>query len=52
VRDRLRAVSLAAHLTVDVPFWQARLRHADRIEQCPSWRAKRKTYARIEFFSV
>src|ERR1700737_4381129 len=30
----------------------ARLRHADCIEQCPSSRAKRKTYARTEFFSV
>src|SRR3981081_1430983 len=30
----------------------ARLRHADCVEQCPSSRAKRKTYARTEFFSV
>jgi hypothetical protein len=30
----------------------ARLRHADCIEQCPSSGAKRKTYARGEFFSI
>src|SRR5258706_621158 len=30
----------------------AHLRHADCVEQCPSLSAKRKTYARIEFFSV
>jgi hypothetical protein len=30
----------------------ARLRHADCVEQCPSSGAKRKTYARTEFFSV
>ena len=29
----------------------ARLRHADCIEQCPSSRAKQKTYAQTEFFS-
>jgi hypothetical protein len=28
------------------------LRRAEGIEQCPSSRAKRKTYARTEFFSV
>jgi hypothetical protein len=28
------------------------LRHADCIEECPSLRAKRKTYARSEFFSA
>src|SRR5258707_15846023 len=37
---------------VRVSPFVARLRHADRIEQCPSSRAKRKTYARTEFFSV
>jgi hypothetical protein len=30
----------------------ALLKHADRIEECPSLRAKRKTYARSEFFSA
>src|SRR5882724_11090372 len=30
----------------------AHLRHADRIEQCPSLSAKRKTYTRTEFFSL
>jgi hypothetical protein len=30
----------------------AQMRSADCIEQCPSSRAKRKTYARTEFFSV
>jgi len=30
----------------------ARMRSADCIEECPSSRAKRKTYVRIEFFSV
>src|SRR5258707_2927713 len=30
----------------------APLRHADCVEQCPSSRAKRKTYARTEFFSI
>src|SRR5258705_13912766 len=30
----------------------AHLRHADCVEQCPSSRAKRKTYARTEFFSI
>jgi hypothetical protein len=30
----------------------APLRHADCVEQCPSLRATRKTYARTEFFSV
>src|SRR5258708_25977690 len=30
----------------------ARWRHADCVEQCPSSRAKRKTYVRTEFFSV
>src|ERR1700747_412838 len=30
----------------------ARLRHADYVEQCPRSRAKRKTYARTEFFGL
>jgi len=30
----------------------ARLRHADRIEQCPLSGVTRKTFAHIEFFSV
>jgi hypothetical protein len=30
----------------------ALLRHADRIEEWPSLRTKRKIYARTEFFSV
>ena len=39
-------------LVAAVSPFMARLRHADWIERCPSLRAKRKTSARAEFFSV
>jgi hypothetical protein len=40
-----------SYVVLNVWKW-SRLRHADYVEQCPSSRAKRKTYARTEFFSV
>jgi hypothetical protein len=47
------AVGLPAQRAIAQRFRAlARLRHADCIEQCPSSRAKRKTYAHTEFFSV
>src|SRR5882724_3710063 len=43
-QGRMFAAALACRLL-------ARLRHADYIEQCPSSRAKRKTFAHSELFA-
>ena len=46
------AIEQKRHLLRRMSLQLAQMRSADCIEQCPSSRAKRKTYARTEFFSV